>query len=286
MKRKKKLKIHRILILVTVLLLFIFGAMLLIDGIAGNKENPSEEPVNEEPAEKPTEDPSDKPEEPAEEPIGESNEPETPVEDPTAENPSQDIVIVENPEAIDVLVNRTSNLSDTYVPGDLVKLTDVPTVLSNPEVNQLREAAYEALKELFTAADEEKSYDLYARSGYRSYNTQVSLYSSYVTNHGQAAADTFSAKAGQSEHQTGLAMDITCEAMNFQLDDTFGETEEGKWVSENAHRFGFIIRYPKGKEDITGYMYEPWHVRYLGVELATDVYESGLTLEEYFEQND
>ena len=72
--------------------------------------------------------------------------------------------------------------------------------------------------------------------------------------------------------------------MNFQLDDTFGETEEGKWVSENANKYGFIVRYPKGKEDITGYMYEPWHIRYLGVELATGVYESGLTLEEYFEQ--
>lgn len=292
MKRKKKLKMHRILIIVTVLLLFLFGAMLLIDGIAGNKENPSEEPVNEEPSDKPAEEPvkeepSDKTEEPEEEPAAEEpNEQETPVEDPTAENPpDQDIVIVENPEVIDVLVNRISNLPDTYVPADLVKLTDVPTVLSNPEVNQLRSAAYEALKLLFTAAKEEAGYDLYARSGYRSYNTQVSLYSSYVANHGQAAADTFSAKPGQSEHQTGLAMDITCEAMNFQLDDTFGETEEGKWVSENAHRFGFIIRYPKGKEDITGYMYEPWHLRYLGVELATDVYESGLTLEEYFEQN-
>ncbi len=80
-------------------------------------------------------------------------------------------------------------------------------------------------------------------------------------------------------------MDITCAAMNFQLDDTFGNTDEGKWVSENAHRFGFIVRYPKGKEDITGYFYEPWHIRYLGVELATKVYESGLTLEEYMESN-
>jgi len=287
MKRKKKLKMHRILIIVTVLLLFLFGVMLLIEGITNNKENPAEKPVNEEPAENPTDKPSDKTEEPKEEPAEEPDEPETPGEEPVVENPSdQDIVIVENPEAIDVLVNRKYNLPDTYVPADLVKLTDVPTVLSNPEVNQMRSVAYEALKLLFAAAKEEAGYDLYARSGYRSYNTQVSLYSSYVTNHGRAAADTFSAKAGQSEHQTGLVMDITCEAMNFQLDDTFGDTEEGKWVSENAHRFGFIVRYPKGKEDITGYMYEPWHLRYLGVELATDVYESGLTLEEYFEQND
>jgi D-alanyl-D-alanine carboxypeptidase len=104
-----------------------------------------------------------------------------------------------------------------------------------------------------------------------------------VSANGQEAADKFSAKPGQSEHQTGLAIDITCEAMNYQLDYSFGVTDEGAWVKENAHRFGFIIRYPEGKEDITGYMYEPWHLRYVGVDLAEEVYNSGLTLEEYFE---
>ncbi|MGD9568047.1 MAG: D-alanyl-D-alanine carboxypeptidase family protein [Sedimentibacter sp.] len=281
MKKKRKLKIHRILIIITVLIFILFGALLIIEGMSKDKKTPLEEPVGEEPIEEPSVEPVDEPKEPTEEPTEIPEEPEKPV----AEEPAgEDIIIVENPGAIDVLVNRTNNLPDTYVPEDLVKLTDVPTVLSNPEINQLRKPAYEALKELFAAAKSEKEFDLYARSGYRSYNTQVFLYSSYVANHGQAAADTFSAKPGQSEHQTGLSMDITCEAMNFQLDDTFGATDEGKWVSENAHRFGFIIRYPKGKEDITGYMYEPWHIRYLGVELATEVYESGLTLEEYFEQ--
>ncbi len=281
---KKKLKLHRILILVTILLVFLFGALLIIEKMSKDNTTPIDEPVNEEP-EKPSDEPATEPEEPGDEPNEPIEEPQEPIEEPSAEDPTeQDIIIVENPGAIDVLVNRKNNLPDTYVPEDLITLADVPTVLSNPEVNQLRKPAYEALIELFKAAEEEAGYDLYARSGYRSYNTQVSLYSSYVKNHGQTAADTFSAKPGQSEHQTGLSMDITCEAMNFQLDDTFGQTEEGKWVSENAHRFGFIIRYPKGKEDITGYMYEPWHIRYLGVELATEVYESGLTLEEYFEQ--
>jgi D-alanyl-D-alanine carboxypeptidase len=156
--------------------------------------------------------------------------------------------------------------------------------LQNPEINQLRKAAYDALKELFNKAKEEKFFTLYARSGYRSYRTQTDLYNSYVSNHGQSEADTFSAKPGQSEHQSGLAIDITCEAMNFQLDDTFFDTEEGKWVAENAHRFGFIIRYPKGKESITGYQYEPWHLRYVGKTLAEEIYESQLTMEEYFEQ--
>lgn len=280
MKHKRKIKIHRIIILIVAMLLLLFGVKMLIKGVTGKNENLSaEKPLDTElptESEEKTTEPSDTQEDPL-------NEPETPGEEPEAGDSTDDIVIVENPEAIDVLVNRKYNLPDTYVPDDLVKLTDVPTVLSNPEVNQMRSVAYEALKQLFTAAKDEAGFDLYARSGYRSYSTQTSLYSSYVANHGQEAADTFSAKAGQSEHQTGLVMDITCEAMNFQLDDTFGDTEEGKWVSENAHRFGFIVRYTKGKEAITGYMYEPWHLRYLGTELATDVYESGLTLEEYFD---
>lgn len=203
-------------------------------------------------------------------------------------NPIQDNIdvngLVTNTDAYDVVVNKKRNLPSNYVPSDLVKLEDVPTVLQNPEINQLRKMAYEALKELFTAAKEEESYDLYARSGYRSYNTQNDLYNSYVVNHGKEAADKFSAKPGQSEHQTGLAIDITSESMNFQLSETFGDTEEGKWVAENAYRFGFIIRYPKGKENVTGYMYEPWHLRYLGKDLAKSVYESGLTLEEFYEQ--
>lgn len=285
MKRKKKVKVHRVLILITAVLVFIFGAMLLIEGILKDN-NPIDEPVGEEPIKEPTKEPEKEPEEPVEEPVeepekpDETEEPKAPISENSVED---DIIILENPGAIDVLVNRINNLPNTYAPTDLIKITEVPTVLSNPEVNQLREPAYNALKNLFAAAKEE-GYKLFARSGYRSYNTQVSLYSSYVANHGKAAADTFSAKPGQSEHQTGLSMDITCEAMNFQLDDTFGETQEGKWVAENAHKYGFIVRYPKGKEDITGYMYEPWHIRYLGIDLATEVYESGLTLEEYFEQ--
>lgn len=190
---------------------------------------------------------------------------------------------ITNPSSYDVVVNKSRNLLSTYVPDDLVSVNELPTSLQNPEVNQLRKVAFEALKDLFLHAQEEKSLKLYARSGYRSYNTQKSLYSSYVRNNGQEAADKFSAKPGQSEHQTGLAMDITCEAMNYKLDDTFGETEEGKWVMENAHRFGFVIRYPKGKEEITGYQYEPWHLRYVGLSLSKEIHEKNITLEEYFE---
>ena len=285
MKRRKKLRTKRILTVVTVLLIILFGVLLLIDKEPIAPESNNEEPNIEEPVDNVPEDDDPKqvneetPIEPEKDP---EEEPKDPEEEEPIEIPEQGITI-QNPEKIDVLVNKKRNLPNDYVPDDLEKLTDVPTVLENPEVNQLRSAAYEGLKELFKAATEEEGYELYARSGYRSYNTQTSLYSSYVESYGQTAADKYSAKPGQSEHQTGLSIDITCEALNFRLDDTFVDTDEGKWVAENAHRFGYIIRYPKGKEDITGYLYEPWHIRYLGKELAKEVYDSGLTLEEYFE---
>lgn len=183
---------------------------------------------------------------------------------------------------ITALVNKQNSVGETYEPTDLVKL-DVPTVLENPEVNQLRKVAADALKAMFEDAKKSDIY-LYARSGYRSYQTQNQLFNSYVENHGKEAAARFSAEPGQSEHQTGLAMDVTSESVNFQLDESFGETTEGVWLREHGHEYGFIIRYPQDKEDITGYIYEPWHIRYLGVELATKVYESGLTYEEYLEQ--
>ena len=116
-------------------------------------------------------------------------------------------------------------------------------------------------------------------SGFRSYSSQKSIYNNYIRQYGQVLTDTFSARPGNSEHQTGLAFDVGW------IDDTFGETECRKWLATNAHKYGFIIRYPKGKENITGYKYEPWHIRYLGIELATKVYNSGLSLEEYFGLN-
>lgn len=188
--------------------------------------------------------------------------------------------IVKNPTSYDAVINKVRSLPSDYVPNDLVTV-EVPTCLPNPEIRQLRRTASEALTEMFQAAREE-NIELVARSGYRSYATQTALYNGYVSNYGQEYADKYSARPGTSEHQTGLAMDITAESVNLQLDDSFGKTKEGLWLAENAYRFGFIIRYPEGMEGITGYFYEPWHVRYLGVKLATSVYNSGLTLEEYF----
>lgn len=184
-----------------------------------------------------------------------------------------------NNNSITALVNKQNSLQDNYEPDDLVTV-DVPTILENPEVNQLRKEAADALKNMFNAALE-TDIKLYARSGYRSHNTQAMLFENYAKEHGEEAANRYSARPGQSEHQTGLGMDVTSESVNFQLDETFGETAEGKWIQEHAHEFGFIIRYPKNKEEITGYIYEPWHLRYLGIDVATAVYESGLTYEEF-----
>ena len=120
--------------------------------------------------------------------------------------------------------------------------------------------------------------NLWIASGYRSYWTQNTLYNNYVASDGKEEADTYSARPGHSEHQTGLAFDLN------SVESSFANTDEGVWVKDNCYRYGLIIRYPKGKESITGYMYEPWHLRYVGVELATKLYDDGdwITLEEYF----
>ena len=116
---------------------------------------------------------------------------------------------------------------------------------------------------------------LWVASGYRSYDYQAGLYRKYVNRDGKAAADRYSARAGYSEHQTGLAFDVN------QVNDSFANTPQAKWLAEHAWEYGFIIRYPKGKEGVTGYQYEPWHLRYLGKETAKAVQDSGLCLEEY-----
>jgi len=188
---------------------------------------------------------------------------------------------VKDPGAMDVLVNKTRRLPDDYIPPDLVRV-EVPTCLTLDEVNHLRLTASLALSALFETARAEEGYTLTARSGYRAWKTQDYLYRANVQTHGQAYADQYSARPGTSEHQTGLVMDITSPGMNFQLDDTFGWTAEGRWTAANAHRFGFIIRYPLGKEEITGYAYEPWHLRYVGPALAEEVFRRKISLEEFF----
>ena len=128
-------------------------------------------------------------------------------------------------------------------------------------------------------------YTLTIGSGYRSYYTQQTLYNNYAARDGYAAADRYSARAGHSEHQTGLAFDV-CENSrpDVCINSGFDSTDQARWISDNCYKYGLILRYPQGKEGITGYMYESWHLRYVGVDLATKLYNSGswITLEEYF----
>ena len=154
-----------------------------------------------------------------------------------------------------LIANKTYALPSDYDPG-----TDSTALAA---FDEMQKAAY---------AD---GCNIYISSGYRSYARQVEIYNRYVAQDGQEYADTYSSRPGYSEHQTGLTFDLN------SIDISFADTPEGKWVAENCHKYGFIVRYPEDKEDITGYTYEPWHIRYLGVEKATAVYESGLCLEEY-----
>ncbi|MFC2947886.1 D-alanyl-D-alanine carboxypeptidase family protein [Virgibacillus sediminis] len=191
--------------------------------------------------------------------------------------------VIANPYDQLALVNKQQALPNDYTPEDLV----VPDVRFPFEDDlpkkKMRKPAAEALMNLFQAAEQE-DIELFAQSGYRSYERQDSLFTAYANENGEEAANKFSARPGESEHQTGLTMDITSASVNFELTTDFGETKEGKWVEENAAEHGFIIRYPEGKEHITGYQYEPWHLRYVGEKAAKEIMNQGITLEEYLEK--
>ncbi|MFC0213062.1 D-alanyl-D-alanine carboxypeptidase family protein [Paenibacillus chartarius] len=188
---------------------------------------------------------------------------------------------VTNSDAIDVVVNKKRNLPSTYAPK-LVEPNVPFTFKEKIDKRMLRSEAAQALEQLFAGAKKD-GIQLYGVSAYRSYATQKSLFSSYVKTHGEKEAGQFSAQAGQSEHQTGLAIDVGDGNPKCDVQDCFADTKAAKWLAANSAEYGFIIRYPKGKESITGYQYEPWHIRYIGVDAAKEIAERGITLEEYFE---
>ena len=158
-----------------------------------------------------------------------------------------------------LVVNKTYSIPSTYYIGDITSET-------RSHMNQM------------FADAKAVGLNIYLSSGFRSYNTQNDLYNYYVSIDGKASADTYSARPGHSEHQTGLAFDVN------QVDNSFDNTEEAKWLSNNCYKYGFILRYPKGKTNETGYMYESWHFRYVGTNLASKLYNNGdwITLESYF----
>lgn len=176
-----------------------------------------------------------------------------------------------------LLINRTHRVTKSFKPNNLV-IPEIP--IANEACQEERHVdnvIVNDLKDLFHAAYVD-GYNLYLLSGYRLYETQDSLYESRVDSEGKRAADKFVAKAGQSEHESGLALDVTNDRRSFV------DSAEAMWLKDNAYKYGFIIRYPKGKEDITGYNYEAWHIRYVGKEAAQEIYQKGITLEEYLKE--
>ncbi|MBC2255245.1 D-alanyl-D-alanine carboxypeptidase family protein [Listeria ivanovii] len=192
------------------------------------------------------------------------------------------IQYIENEENILVLANKDYSLQPIYTPPDLVR-PNVTFSFGDEKIEkaQMRKEAGTALEEMFQAANE-NGHKLFAVSGYRSYKRQQEVFQAEVNSKGDAKAREAVAYPGTSEHQTGLAMDISSESQSYELTDAFGNTPEGKWLKENAHNYGFILRYMKGREDITKYQYESWHYRYVGKDAATIIHENDWTLEEFF----
>lgn len=186
---------------------------------------------------------------------------------------------LDDPDSITTLVNKQRPLPKGFKPKELVKLESVGV----PSVNDhsMRREAADAARELYDAAGK-AGYNLNFASGYRSYELQTELYNGYVDQLGQSGADATSAKPGYSEHQTGLAVDIFETNSDCILESCFGKTKPGKWLAENSWKYGFILRYENGTQDVVGYEYEPWHFRYVGKDVAAAYHESGAhTYEEF-----
>lgn len=173
-----------------------------------------------------------------------------------------------------ILVNKYYSLPKEYAPDDIV---DVSNWYSYSGI-KTRSVTYEAFKEMYNAAKKD-GITIIINSGYRSYEAQKKVYNEYKDSKGVEYADSYAARPDFSEHQSGLSLDIITYGAS---GETFDQTDAFKWLSKNAYKYGFILRYPKGKEDITGYSYESWHYRYLGKKLAKKVYDSGLTYDEYY----
>lgn len=194
---------------------------------------------------------------------------------------------LENPkEAKDtgmlILVNKNNYLDKNYKPDDLAPIEYFAKDRS-AEARFMRAEAASHFNKMMLAV-REAGYEVVMTTAYRSYGFQSILYNNYVEKYGQAEADKFSAKPGYSEHQTGLGVDVTAPSVEYALTDAFDQTAEWKWLVENVADYGFILRYPKGKEGITGYMYEPWHFRYVGIGAAKTITEREITLEEYIDK--
>lgn len=187
------------------------------------------------------------------------------------------------PSSLWVVVNKDYPLSDQqYIPADLTLITTVPTRPDKTsDERSMRQIVLPSLESMFTDA-KTAGFDLMIGSGFRSYTTQAMYFNNYVKASGEAAANLYSAKPGQSEHQTGLSLDIALTTKECYLDTCFGTTTAGKWLAEHSIDYGFILRYPSDKTAVTKYQYEPWHFRYVGTDLAKALHDSKLTLDEAY----
>ena len=183
-----------------------------------------------------------------------------------------------------ILINKQNAVEDWYTPADLVPIESYYAIDRSAECRYMRSEAASAFLNL--AADAEAAgLDIVMTTAYRSYDYQTTLWNQNVARYGsEEEANMISAKPGQSEHQSGLAVDISTESIGYKLLESFKDTPEGQWIAEHAHEYGFILRYLDGKSDITGYVYEPWHIRYVGKTAAAEIHDSGITLEEYLNQ--
>lgn len=211
----------------------------------------------------------------------------TPTQTPTAEptptqtQPSAATLNITDPNSIAVLVNKQTPLSPAdYAPADLVAMSDIGVPSANG--HSLRSEAATAVQTMFAAASAEAGLTLDMTSGYRDYGLQTELYNGYVADLGQEAADLTSARPGYSEHQTGLAADISSQGEGCVLEQCFSTTAGGQWLAANAHRFGFILRFPDGGTATTGYEFEPWHYRYVGTDTSAAMQASGASTYEEF----
>lgn len=190
---------------------------------------------------------------------------------------------IDDPTSPWVVANKQRPLNPIdYTPPDLT-VPDVPLKYQSGAMEtELRAEAATALQDLFAAAENEGQ-PLILVSAYRSYSYQDNLFNHYVNTQGLETALNQSARPGHSEHQTGWAADVGALSRQCEVEECFGEMSEGKWVATNAYKYGFIVRYPQGLTDTTGYDYEPWHLRYVGIDLATEMQHAGvLTMEDFF----
>lgn len=185
---------------------------------------------------------------------------------------------IEDVNSLFVLANKANYFPEDFEPIELIDPQSKHA--GNQTRRKLRKVAADAIDELIAAAKNE-GLDIQTVSGYRTIAYQKILYKSNVERQGLELANRYSSKPGHSEHHTGLCMDVSSASVGFDLVEKYSQTKEGKWLAENSHFYGFVIRYPEGKDNITGYSYEPWHIRYLGVPLATYLYQTGLCYEEF-----